>query len=85
VVATSPELVTQNFGGAAEARFTPAQLLEIKRMWCAGVNDKRRAMLIRAATQADADAIWSIIGPTIRAGEVFAIDREIGKEEAIAY
>lgn len=85
MVATSPELVTQNFGGAAEARFTPAQLLEIKGMWCAGVNHKRPAMLIRAATEADAEAIWSIIGPTIRAGEVFAIDREVGKEEAIAY
>jgi hypothetical protein len=55
VVATSPELVTQNFGGAAEARFTPAELLEIKGMWFAGVNDNRCATLIRPVTEAGAE------------------------------
>jgi L-amino acid N-acyltransferase YncA len=42
-------------------------------------------MLIRPAHQEDADAIWSIIGPTIRAGETFALDPEMSKTDAIAY
>jgi L-amino acid N-acyltransferase YncA len=42
-------------------------------------------MIIRPATPADAAAIWSVIGPAIRAGEVFALDRDLRQEEAIAY
>jgi L-amino acid N-acyltransferase YncA len=42
------------------------------------------AMLIRPATQDDADAIWSIIGPTIRAGETYTIDPDITEEAAKA-
>jgi L-amino acid N-acyltransferase YncA len=40
---------------------------------------------IRSATPADAAAIWSIIGPVIRAGETYALDRDMTEEEAIAY
>jgi L-amino acid N-acyltransferase YncA len=40
---------------------------------------------IRSATPADAAAIWSIIGPVIRAGETYALDRDTTEEEAIAY
>jgi L-amino acid N-acyltransferase YncA len=41
-------------------------------------------MLIRPATQDDADAIWSIIGPVIRAGETYTIDPDITEEAAKA-
>lgn len=39
-------------------------------------------MLIRLAIQDDADAIWAIIGPTIRAGETYTIDPNITEEAA---
>ncbi|WP_156678244.1 GNAT family N-acetyltransferase [Sphingomonas profundi] len=42
-------------------------------------------MLIRPALPADAADIWSIIGPTIRAGETYALDRDMSREDAIAY
>lgn len=42
-------------------------------------------MLIRLARPEDAAAIWSIIGPTFRAGETYAIDPEISREDALAY
>lgn len=41
-------------------------------------------MLIRPATRDDVVAIWAIIGPTIRAGETYAIDPAITEEAAIA-
>lgn len=41
-------------------------------------------MLIRPAIQDDADAIWAIIGPTIRAGETYTIDPSINEEAAKA-
>lgn len=41
-------------------------------------------MLIRPAIQDDADAIWAIIGPTIRAGETYTIDPNITEEAAKA-
>jgi ribosomal protein S18 acetylase RimI-like enzyme len=41
-------------------------------------------MLIRPATQDDADAIWAIIGPIIRAGETYTIDPNITPEAATA-
>jgi len=41
-------------------------------------------MLIRLAIQDDADAIWAIIGPTIRAGETYTIDPGITEEAAKA-
>ena len=42
-------------------------------------------MLLRPARAGDAAAIWSIIGPVIRAGETYALDRDMGEAEAIAY
>lgn len=42
-------------------------------------------MLIRPATAADADAIWEIIGPTIRAGETYALDPAMSRADALAY
>jgi ribosomal protein S18 acetylase RimI-like enzyme len=42
-------------------------------------------MLIRPARAADADAIWAIIAPTIRAGETYALDRDLNKSAALDY
>lgn len=42
-------------------------------------------MLIRPANQDDHDAIWRIIGPTIRAGETYALDRDLSEADALAY
>lgn len=42
-------------------------------------------MTIRPATSADAAAIWAIIGPVIRAGETYTLDREMSEAEALAY
>lgn len=41
--------------------------------------------MIRFAREDDADAIWSIIGPTIRAGETYALPRDMSREAALAY
>lgn len=42
-------------------------------------------MLIRPAIAADAATIWSILGPTIRAGETYALDRQMTEADALAY
>lgn len=42
-------------------------------------------MLIRPAIGQDAAAIWSIIAPTIRAGETYALDRGMSEADALAY
>jgi L-amino acid N-acyltransferase YncA len=42
-------------------------------------------MLIRPATPEDAAAIWSTIGPTIRAGETYTLDPAMSEEAALAY
>jgi L-amino acid N-acyltransferase YncA len=42
-------------------------------------------MLIRPARTEDAAAIWAIIGPTIRAGETYALDPNMSEAEALAY
>ncbi len=42
-------------------------------------------MLIRPATPADAPAIAAIIMPTIRAGETYALDRDMPEPAALAY
>jgi ribosomal protein S18 acetylase RimI-like enzyme len=42
-------------------------------------------MLIRQATSQDADAIWSIIGPVIRAGETYTLPRDMTRDDALAY
>ncbi len=40
---------------------------------------------IRPADGTDASAIWRIIGPTIRAGETYALDRDMTELQALAY
>jgi ribosomal protein S18 acetylase RimI-like enzyme len=42
-------------------------------------------MLIRLARSDDAAAIWSIIGPTIRAGETYPLDPKMSEADALAY
>jgi ribosomal protein S18 acetylase RimI-like enzyme len=42
-------------------------------------------MLIRPALAEDADAIWSIIGPVIRAGETYSLDRDMTREAVLIY
>lgn len=42
-------------------------------------------MAIRPAQANDAAAIWAIIGPTIEAGETYALDRDMGRDAALAY
>ena len=42
-------------------------------------------MLIRLATKADHAAIWSILQPVIRAGETYALPRDMSRAEALNY
>jgi GNAT superfamily N-acetyltransferase len=42
-------------------------------------------MLIRPPLSRDAKAIWAIIGPIIRAGETYALDRDLSETDALAY
>jgi ribosomal protein S18 acetylase RimI-like enzyme len=42
-------------------------------------------MLIRRANVDDRAAIWSIIGPVIRAGETYSLDRDISEDQALDY
>lgn len=42
-------------------------------------------MQIRPAREDDAGAIWSIIGPTIRAGETYALEPDMSEAEALSY
>jgi len=42
-------------------------------------------MQIRPATTNDEAAIWRIVGPTIRAGETYALDRDMAEADALAY
>jgi ribosomal protein S18 acetylase RimI-like enzyme len=40
---------------------------------------------IRQASRTDDDAIWSVLEPVIRAGETYALNRDMNREEALAY
>jgi ribosomal protein S18 acetylase RimI-like enzyme len=51
----------------------------------AGLCGMLGVMLIRSAGHDDQCAIWAIIGPTIRAGETYALDRDLSKADALAY
>lgn len=42
-------------------------------------------MLIRPATAADSDMVWQILAPVIRAGETYALDRDMPREAALDY
>jgi ribosomal protein S18 acetylase RimI-like enzyme len=41
--------------------------------------------IVRAIKPDDADAIWRILEPIVRAGETYTLPREISKGEALAY
>jgi L-amino acid N-acyltransferase YncA len=42
-------------------------------------------MTIRAALASDSDAIWAILERVIRAGETFALPRDMRRDEALSY
>jgi hypothetical protein len=42
-------------------------------------------MRICRAHKDDASSIWRIIGPIIRAGETYALDRDMTEADALAY
>ena len=42
-------------------------------------------MIIRPAGSSDADAIWSILEPTIRAGETYTLPREMDRDQSLSY
>lgn len=42
-------------------------------------------MVIRPARSDDADALWRILEPTIRAGETYALAPDMSREAALAY
>jgi ribosomal protein S18 acetylase RimI-like enzyme len=42
-------------------------------------------MEIRPALPSDADRIWRVLEPTIRAGETYALPVDLGREQALAY
>src|SRR5271168_3759677 len=42
-------------------------------------------MIIRPASAVDDDAIWAILEPILREGDVYALPRDWGRDEALAY
>lgn len=42
-------------------------------------------MQVRPAQARDDEAIWDIIGPTIRAGETYALPRDMSRAQALSY
>ena len=42
-------------------------------------------MRIRATEPRDADAVWSILEPIVRAGETFALPRDMARDEVLAW
>lgn len=47
--------------------------------------DYTGAMRIRPANPADGAALWSILRPVIRAGETYALPRDMSEQDALAY
>jgi RimJ/RimL family protein N-acetyltransferase len=43
------------------------------------------SVLIRPASEADAVAIWRVLEPTIRAGETYALPRDLTEAESLCY
>lgn len=41
--------------------------------------------MIRPATEADRDAVWAMLEPVFREGSTYTIDRDIPREDALAY
>src|SRR5258708_11558482 len=46
---------------------------------------QHRSMQVRSAQARDNDAIWDIIGPTIRAGKTYALPRDMSRAAALSY
>ena len=42
-------------------------------------------LTIRPGTEADHDALWAILEPVIRAGETYALPRDMARNQALAY
>lgn len=42
-------------------------------------------MIVRAAQPSDASRIWEIIEPVVRAGETYALPRDMSQQHALAY
>lgn len=42
-------------------------------------------MRIRTATEGDGDAVWAMLEPVIRAGEAYALPRDMTRDAALAY
>jgi len=42
-------------------------------------------MRIRVAADDDAEALWAILKPVLRAGETYALDRDMPRADALAY
>ena len=42
-------------------------------------------LTIRPVVPGDADAIWAILEPVIRAGDTYALPRDMSREAALAY
>ena len=40
---------------------------------------------VRPAGRGDADAVWKILEPTVRAGETYTLPRDMTREQALAY
>jgi L-amino acid N-acyltransferase YncA len=49
------------------------------------IRETMTAMRIRPAQMDDAPSIWRILCPTIRAGETYALDRDMTEADALAY
>lgn len=41
--------------------------------------------MIRGTRPEDADAIWAVLEPVIRAGETYTLERDLSREDALAY
>src|SRR5580693_10029448 len=46
---------------------------------------EQNPMLIREATASDAEAIWKILEPVIRAGDTYTLPADMNREDALAY
>jgi hypothetical protein len=42
-------------------------------------------MTIRAALASDSDAVWAVLEPVIRAGETYALPREMSRRDVLAF
>jgi ribosomal protein S18 acetylase RimI-like enzyme len=51
----------------------------------AGDGESAVSLAIRAAAETDSDAIWAMLEPVIRAGEEYALPREMTRADALGY